>query len=76
MNAQTVMTLAPAAVTVVVILFCAVRKVLKEAEALLLALVPVIHALGKVRTAWQQTRRPQDGGVGEVEGEEEPHALP
>jgi len=75
MSAQTVMTLAPAAVTVIVILFCAVRKVLKEAEALLLALVPVIQALGKVRTAWRQIRQPQDGG-GDVEREEEPHALP
>lgn len=74
MSGQTVMTLAPAAVTVIVILFCAVRKVLKEAEALLLALVPVIQALGKVRTAWRQIHQPQDAG--DVEREEEPHALP
>ncbi|MEU1050715.1 hypothetical protein ABZ400_37070 [Streptomyces sp. NPDC005897] len=77
MSVETVVTLVSAAAAVIAILFCTVRKVLKEAEALLLALVPVIHALGKVHTAWRQTRRPQDGdGDGDVEREERPHALP
>jgi hypothetical protein len=75
MSVETVVTLASAAAAVIAIVFCAVRKALKEAEALLLALVPVIHALGKVRTAWQQTRRPQDGD-GDVEREEGRRALP
>ncbi|MEU9663541.1 hypothetical protein [Streptomyces chartreusis] len=73
MSVETVMALVTAAAAVFAILFCAVRKALKEAEALLLALVPVIQALGKVRTAWRQTRRPQEGGV---EREEGPRALP
>ncbi|MGW4995949.1 hypothetical protein ACWEQ3_51995 [Streptomyces mirabilis] len=73
MSVETVVTLASAAAAVIAILFCVIRKALKETEALLLALVPVIHALGKVRTAWQQTRRLQQG---DAEREEEPHALP
>ncbi|WP_411771682.1 hypothetical protein [Streptomyces gramineus] len=52
---------------------CALRKALKEAEALLLALVPVVQALSKVRTAWRQTRRPQREDIGE---EETRRALP
>lgn len=66
-------TLASAATAVIAILFCAVRKALKEAEASLLALVPVMLALGKIHTAWQQTRRPQED---DVEREEGPRALP
>lgn len=40
---------------------------------MLLALMPVIEALGKVRTARQQTRRPRDE---EAEVEETRRALP
>ena len=61
---------AAAAVTAAVYYFG--RKVLKGAEALLLDLVPVIHALGKVRAAWRQTRQPEA-----LAGrEEDPRALP
>jgi hypothetical protein len=47
------------------------RKALKGTEALLLDLVPVIHALGKVRAAWRQTRQPEAVGG----PEEDPRAL-
>ncbi|WP_217235539.1 hypothetical protein [Streptomyces sp. AC555_RSS877] len=73
MSVETVVTLASAAAAVIAILFYVIRRALKEAETLLLALVPVIHALGKVRTAWQQTRRIQEG---DAEREEGPRALP
>ncbi|MGW0423872.1 hypothetical protein [Streptomyces sp. NPDC003015] len=73
MSVETVVALASAAAAVIAILFCVLRKTLKEAEALLLGLVPVIHALGKVRTAWQQTRRLQED---DAEREDEPRALP
>ncbi|WP_316782984.1 hypothetical protein [Streptomyces sasae] len=73
MSTQTVVTLASVAAAAIAIVFCALRKALKEAEALLLALVPVIHALGKVRAAWRQTRHPQEEDVVE---EEARRALP
>ncbi|MEU9979447.1 hypothetical protein [Streptomyces sp. NPDC051014] len=73
MSTQTVVTIVSVVITSITIVLCALRKALKEAEALLLALVPVIQALGKVRTAWRQTRRPQREDIGE---EETRRALP
>ncbi|AWL30648.1 hypothetical protein C6W96_34665 [Streptomyces sp. CS149] len=72
MSLDFVMLIVSAAAAVTAAVYYFGRKVLKGTEALLLDLVPVIHALGKVRSAWRQTRQPEA-----VTGrEEDPRALP
>ncbi|MFD8789752.1 hypothetical protein [Streptomyces vinaceus] len=72
MNLDVVVTVVMGVAAVIGALFFLGRKVLKGTEILLLDLVPVIRALGRVRRAWHQTREavPLD-----AEGEERPRAL-
>ncbi|MFF9011031.1 hypothetical protein ACF087_35300 [Streptomyces goshikiensis] len=71
MSVDVVLTAVTAAAAVIAALLYLGRKALKGTEALLLGLVPVIHALGKVRNAWQQTRRSETNG----RTEEGPRAI-
>ncbi|MGW2785925.1 hypothetical protein ACWC3X_32525 [Streptomyces populi] len=71
MSLDSVVPVVSAAAAVIAAVYYVGRKVLKGTEALLLDLVPVIHALGKVRAAWRQTRQ-IEAAAGR---EEEPRAL-
>ncbi|MEW2418391.1 hypothetical protein AB0953_32560 [Streptomyces sp. NPDC046866] len=56
MNLDVVVTVVMAVAAVMGAVFFLGRKVLKGTEVLLLELLPVIRALGRVRSAWRQTR--------------------
>ncbi|MGW4690639.1 hypothetical protein ACWEPM_37980 [Streptomyces sp. NPDC004244] len=72
MNLDVVVTAVMAVAAVMGALFFLGRKVLKGTEVLLLDLVPVIRAVGRVRSAWRQTREAVPLAA---EGEEGPRAL-
>ncbi|MER5881136.1 hypothetical protein ABT119_35115 [Streptomyces sp. NPDC001910] len=72
MSVDFVLPVVSAAAAVLAAVYYFGRKALKGAEALLLDLVPVIHALGKVRAAWRQAGQAEEL----ARQEEDPRALP